>query len=277
MGKSEGREPSRQVETTRDRASRKQLQQLEMFGFLVLACLLNAFAMVYWLKQTNLRGLGLIACSFVVFLMCMTVMPQSETLIFLGNRGGIVRSAFIMGLSVSLSFSLTAGLVFWRRAASGEEQTLWQFPPKVDFVRKLIVSAVLYVCLYVLAGYFIAWQNPALRALYGGAESSGFWELVTSPPVSNRIIPIQIARGIVWTFLCVGMLRVSLGKRWFVAVSIGLVFATVMNSQLLLPNPIMSEEVRLVHLLETATSNFLFGIGCVWLWARTDANPEHAG
>jgi hypothetical protein len=36
-------------------------------------------------------------------------------------------------------------------------------------------------------------------------------------------------------------------------------FAVVMNSQLLLPNPLMPHEVRMVHLVETATSNFLFG------------------
>jgi hypothetical protein len=36
-------------------------------------------------------------------------------------------------------------------------------------------------------------------------------------------------------------------------------FAVVMNSQLLLPNPLMPREVRMAHLLETATSNFLFG------------------
>jgi len=39
----------------------------------------------------------------------------------------------------------------------------------------------------------------------------------------------------------------------------------VMNSQLLLPNPLMPQEVRMVHLLETATSNFLFGWFVVWV------------
>jgi hypothetical protein len=33
----------------------------------------------------------------------------------------------------------------------------------------------------------------------------------------------------------------------------------VMTSQLLLPNPLMPAEVRMAHLLETSTSNFLFG------------------
>jgi hypothetical protein len=37
------------------------------------------------------------------------------------------------------------------------------------------------------------------------------------------------------------------------------VLFAVMTSQLLLPNPLMPDEVRMVHLVETATSNFLFG------------------
>ena len=32
-----------------------------------------------------------------------------------------------------------------------------------------------------------------------------------------------------------------------------------MTAPLLLPNPLMPEEVRMAHLLETSTSNFLFG------------------
>jgi hypothetical protein len=42
----------------------------------------------------------------------------------------------------------------------------------------------------------------------------------------------------------------------------------VVNSQLLLPNPLMPAEVRMVHLVETASSNFLFGWLLVWLLLR---------
>ena len=38
-----------------------------------------------------------------------------------------------------------------------------------------------------------------------------------------------------------------------------LLFGVVATSLLLLPNPLMPPKVRMVHLLETATSNFLFG------------------
>ena len=66
------------------------------------------------------------------------------------------------------------------------------------------------------------------------------------------------------------------GRWWEAAFAVALLFAVVMNSQLLLPNPLMPREVRLVHLLETASSNFLFA----WLvvlvlrgWRRSRGEP----
>jgi hypothetical protein len=49
------------------------------------------------------------------------------------------------------------------------------------------------------------------------------------------------------------------------ALAIGVTFALLGNVQLLLPNPYMPEPVRMAHLLETASSNFLFGLLVGWL------------
>jgi hypothetical protein len=56
------------------------------------------------------------------------------------------------------------------------------------------------------------------------------------------------------------------------ALTIGLLFAVVMNAQLLIPNPYMPEVVRITHLIETATSNFVFGLLVGWLLARRPAD-----
>jgi hypothetical protein len=49
------------------------------------------------------------------------------------------------------------------------------------------------------------------------------------------------------------------------ALAIGLLFGVVMNTPLLLPNPYMPEPVRMAHLVETASSNFIFGVLIGWL------------
>jgi hypothetical protein len=47
----------------------------------------------------------------------------------------------------------------------------------------------------------------------------------------------------------------------------------VMTAALLVPNPFMPYEVRMAHLRETASSNFLFGMALGWLFGRRSATP----
>jgi hypothetical protein len=56
------------------------------------------------------------------------------------------------------------------------------------------------------------------------------------------------------------------------ALSIGLLFAVVMNAPLLLPNPYMPETVRMAHLAETASSNFIFGVFVGWLLTQRNSD-----
>lgn len=48
------------------------------------------------------------------------------------------------------------------------------------------------------------------------------------------------------------------------AVLVGLLFALLMNSQHLIPNPYMPPVVRLGHFVETSVSNWLLGFATVW-------------
>jgi hypothetical protein len=48
----------------------------------------------------------------------------------------------------------------------------------------------------------------------------------------------------------------------------------VMNAQLLLPNPYMPEAVRMAHLMETASSNFIFGFLVGWLFTQRHASAK---
>ena len=78
-----------------------------------------------------------------------------------------------------------------------------------------------------------------------------------------------------WTALALLVMRITRGSRLEKALATGVLFAVVMTSGLLLPNPYMPFEVRMVHLVETAPSNFLFGAVLVWLLGR--ARPSIDG
>jgi len=48
------------------------------------------------------------------------------------------------------------------------------------------------------------------------------------------------------------------GGKWEVGLTVALLFA-VWSVQLLIPNPLMPPDVARVHLIETVSSNFIFG------------------
>ena len=102
--------------------------------------------------------------------------------------------------------------------------------------------------------------NEAVRSFYGGSDPGSLLAqiriVLRDTPM---LLPLQAVRALMWTALAVLIIRLIKGKWWEAGLAVALSFAVLMNTQLLLPNPLMPHEVRMVHLLETASSNFLFG------------------
>ena len=118
---------------------------------------------------------------------------------------------------------------------------------------------VIYVIIYFTFGYFIAWKSAAVRAYYGGHDPGSFFAQIASVLRHQpSLVLLQVVRALLWTAIAWPVVRMMRGKWWEAGLAVALVFA-VASSQLLLPNPLMPYEVRMAHLLETSTSNFLFG------------------
>ena len=86
------------------------------------------------------------------------------------------------------------------------------------------------------------------------------------------LVPFQLLRGLLWAAIAVPVVRMMRGSWQETALALGALFAIVMNAQLLLPNPYMPEAVRMAHMLETASSNFIFG--CFVGWLLTPGAPR---
>ena len=111
----------------------------------------------------------------------VTFLTQIESWYFLSDitvNGKLLSRLFIMGLPVAFVY---VPLAVWllgkgRTRALSEPSTALAIPVR-QWVWKLIVIAVVYLVLYWGAGYFIAWQNPELRAFYDSpGEILPFWE-----------------------------------------------------------------------------------------------------
>lgn len=245
-------------------------------------CALEAIALVVLVTSSRARSARLVLAVGALMFGVMTLQPQIEAVAF-----GVIRPAAAlrigaMGLLIAAIVAPVAVLVCGRIRATegvsrgcreplnggGSGASVWRLQPW----RAIVSAAFIFVALYLLFGYFIAWQSAEVRAFYRGDNSSGFlshiWALQLRVP---WFLPLQFARGCLWAGLGVVGLGLMVGSWLRAGCIIGLFFAVVMNAQLLLPNPIMPEAVRMVHITETAPANFVLGVALAWLLYRRDA------
>ena len=230
---------------------------------LVVISFLNALVLSYVILRSRWSGWKLIITIFFVFYGVVTVMSQIETAFFVTTLPpGMLPRVFLAGAIIAALFSPLAVLILGKARSktsgfdnySSLDMTIGQWIPK------LLIIVIAYVVIYFTFGYFIAWRSAAVRSYYGGSDPGNFLVQVAGA-VRDRplLLPLQIVRALMWTAIAVPVIRMMKGPWWEAGLAVSLLFSVVMCSQLLLPNPFMPEEVRMVHLLETSTSNFLFG------------------
>jgi len=239
---------------------------------LLAVCFLDTLVLANIILRSRWAGWRLIVTVFFVFYGVMTFMSQIESVIFHILPSGVLPRLFLMGVLVAAPFSLLAVPILGKgkaEPATINEPNSRLIMPAKEWAWKLAVIAIAYMILYSTFGYFIAWKNPAVQAYYGGIDEGNFFAhmkvVFTTAP---WLEPFQALRGLLWAVLALPVIRMMKGRWQETAFAVGLVFAVLMNSQLLLPTPLMPEAVRMTHLLETASYNFIFGCLIAWLLHR---------
>jgi hypothetical protein len=236
---------------------------------LLAVCVLQVTVMTYLILRSRWTGWRLVAAVFFVFYGVTTFMPQIESAVFLTRLPpGTLPRLFLMGVLIAVPFSVLAVLILGKRKAGVVDirPNSRLVMPASEWAWKLVVIAVVYVILYFTFGYFIAWRHPGVAEYYGGVDPASFLAQMRIVLRNTPwLVPFQILRALCWVALASPVIRMLKGKWPETALSIGLLFAVVMNAPLLLPNPYMPEPVRMAHLVETASSNFIFGVFVGWL------------
>jgi hypothetical protein len=242
---------------------------------LLAVCLLEVIVLTHVILRSRWTGWRLAAAIFFVFYGVTTFMPQIESVVFLTRLPpGTLPRLFLMGALIAAPFSVLAVLILGKRKAEtvDTQQNSRLVMPATEWAWKLLVIAIIYPILYFTFGYFIAWRQPAVREYYGGVDAGSFVaQMRTVIRNTPWLIPFQILRAMLWVALALPVIRVLKGQWPETALAIGLLFAVVMNAQLLLPNPYMPEPVRMAHLVETGSSNFIFGVFIGWLLSQRPA------
>lgn len=229
---------------------------------LLAVSVINAAVWTYIILRSRWTGWKLVVTVLLVFYGIGTVMPQIETAYFIQRLPpGMLPRLFLAGLIMAAVFAPLAVLILGKaRAHTSEGPSDARLKkPITAWLVKLSLIVVLYLVIYFTFGYFIAWKNDAVRAFYEGNDPGNFIahiaNLLRDEPL---LFLLQAVRALMWTAIAVPVIKMLRGEWWETGLAVALLFA-VMTSLLLLPNPLMPQEVRMVHLLETATSNFLFG------------------
>ena len=230
---------------------------------LLAVSFLNTAVLTYLIIRSRWAGWKLILTIFFVFYGVTTVMSQVETAFFVTRLPpGMLPRLFLAGAIIAALFSPLAVLILGKRRhhRAGDESPPRLNMPAGEWVGKLSLIVIAYVFIYFTFGYFIAWKSAAVRAYYGGSDPGSFFAQMSAVVRDTPLLlPLQAVRAILWAAIAVPVIRMMKGRWWEAGLAVALLFAVVMNAQLLLPNPLMPREVRMVHLLETASSNFLFG------------------
>jgi len=234
---------------------------------LLIICLLNSATILYFIYNARIKGWKLMGAIFIILFGLQYFLSQIETFWFndaLKMSTKLIWTVVIGGAIGNLLFAMSAT---WISGGFKKEQEI-QLQLNGDqsaFIRTIsILSIVIWPVVYFMAGYLIAWQFSDVRQYYTGTpEMESFYEIMKGNFTSGLYF-FQIFRGLIWIGIGYLVLVSIQGTTFHKAIILGLLFSVISSSQLLLPNPIMPDMVRIPHLIETSTSNFLWGFIVAW-------------
>jgi hypothetical protein len=197
--------------------------------------------------RSSLRGRKLAVLIWVIFFFVQCFLLLMEAAYFIDSLdltfGFLIKTAS-QAFFVAICTGIAAGLLWRKSVEMNHEPVATKLPWRIGSI------TILYIFLYFLAGFFIAWSDPSVQEYYSFGENIALVPLFL----------FQILRGTLWAFLALYMVRSLRGPMMARAVVIGFAFSVLATAQLLYPNDFMPWSVRLPHMVEVTISNFVFGV-----------------
>lgn len=244
-------------------------QAASLLGPLLAYTFLVSLVIAWIIQRSRWRRFKLIAALVFTFYGLMTVITQIETIVYLRAKmpPGLIKKLFVMGLIVAFLFVPLAVLIMGK--IRGPEQPHAEHALTLkSLAARFAILAIVYVVLYYLFGYYVAWQNPELRLYYSGtAELKSFYQQMHSTVTATPwMLPFQFARGLLWSLFAYPVVRMLNTRRIEAAAIIAALFA-VGSFALFIPNPLMPASVAHSHFWETLCSDLLLGAIVGWVLA----------
>lgn len=225
---------------------------------------LFAVTMALVAENARVRGWRLAVLLFVAYFGISSAMMQLETLWF--NES--LKLPLLEILHITLVSAICGAVAAIAGALLFRGPTAEAARVPATLTRRIALMAVLYVILYYGAGACIAWQFAAVRAYY---ENGIHIQFVPT-------VGFQVFRGTLWAMIAlyiVTRLKGCLPNR---ALVMGVLFSVMTAAQLLYPTSFFPWPVRMAHLLEVGSSEFVYGVlVTLVLLAGAAKRPLHGG
>ena len=234
----------------------------------MLLLMLNAawvcFSVYYIIRHSRLKGTKLFLNALLVVFGVQSFMMQIETIYFAYAFPALTRLDFFLimlqGLPPLLAIVPISVKFFQNKNPDAGLPELYGTEHVKNILIKLGIIGVVYTCVYMTFGYFVAWQFEELRIFYSGLPKklSFAGQLANNMKNDPMIYPFQILRGILFGAFILP-LKFTMANRKTFRISVCLVYlCTAML--LIIPNPLFPDAVRIAHLIEMSSSMLLLGI-----------------
>lgn len=236
-----------------------------------IACVAITLVIMWAIHSSRWHGWKLMLAMSIAYYLVNTLVTQLEAWYFLyGITVGpeLMGRLFLQGIPVAFLFVPIAVIIMGRLRGADNESTEIAPMPLKEWLWKLGVIYIVYLVVYYLAGYFIAWQNPEVRAFYGSTgEALPFFQQMAHIFVNDPwLTPYQLVRTLIWVAGAYIVIRGTRLPLWQTALLVGLLLSVPQNIGHLIPNPMIPlNSVRISHMIETASSTFVFGVVVAWL------------
>jgi hypothetical protein len=248
---------------------------LPTFPAFMLNAGVNALVLVWAARRSSSKGFGMWMQLLVLSFGAQTFMTQVETGYFISafpllHGNFVIYQLVLRGLVTSVLFAL---LVTWMAGGFSKKprpQPMFIVPAS-DIIKTGAWLALIYIALYMLFGYYVAWQSQELRLFYGGpAELNSFTAQWGLSLMEHPELPVfQYFRGMLWILCLVPLFMGFTGKRVELVILSALALGLLPTAQLAFANPLMPAGVSLYHFIEVSISTGIFGAFCGWFVPKT--------
>ncbi len=230
----------------------------------VIGAVSSTIVLSYVVIRSRWSGWRLAVVMFIVFFGIITLLPQIESAVYpkhlVNVPAEMVPKLFAQGAILAAMFAPML-VLFWRKKKgpdTSHEPNRRLIMPVKEWGWKLLLVAVIYIGFYAVfsAFVFLPLAGEAIREYHAGLETP-WW-----------VIPFQALKGLLWTALALPVIRMMKGAWWEAGLAVSLLFSVLMGSPLLTPTEVMPDNIRLAHLVDVTSVNFLFGWTVVWLFHR---------